>query len=135
MLACLKLGPTVTISWSRSSAKCALTKARLQGPKVHTNTDNTEFAQVLLDDLVVGEWYTLLVDLAVAAFVDEVANRFHARKSIGNVGFDDFEHLGGGFGELDEYAVVDLQQTEELHNLPGLRCHFIDLWMQFREGN
>ena len=42
------------------------------------NADDAEFAQVLLDDLVVGERDPLAVDLSVSPLVDEVANAFYA---------------------------------------------------------
>lgn len=90
------------------------------------HTDNTKLAEVRLDDLVVGERDTLLVNLSVSALVDEVADGFHARVAVGDVRLDYFEHLGSGFGEFDEDAVVDLEKTEELHNLAGFGGHFID---------
>ena len=90
------------------------------------HADDAEFAQVLLDDLVVGEGDTLLVDLSVSALIDEVSDAFHAWVAVGDVGFDHFEHFGSGFGEFDEDAVVDLEETKELHNLAGFGGHFVD---------
>ena len=65
-------------------------------------------AQVIFDQLVVGKGDTLLVDLAVATFVDEFADGLEGRIPVGDIGFDDLEHLPGGFCETDEYSVVDL---------------------------
>ena len=90
------------------------------------NADDAEFAQVLLDDLVVGEGDALLVDLAVAALVDEVADGFDGGVAVGDVGFDDLEHFGRGFCDFDEDAVVDLEETEELHDLARFGGHFVD---------
>lgn len=42
------------------------------------NADDAEFAQILLDDLVVGERDSLAVDLSISPLVDEVANAFYA---------------------------------------------------------
>lgn len=42
------------------------------------NADDAEFAQILLDDLVVGERDPLAVDLSVSPLVDEVTNAFNA---------------------------------------------------------
>ncbi len=80
------------------------------------HTHNSIFTQVLLDDLVVGEGNTLLVDLAVATLVDEVADSLEGGVAIGDVRFDDFEHFGRGFCKADEHAVVDLEETEELED-------------------
>lgn len=90
------------------------------------HTDDAKFAQLLLDDLVIGKGYTLLVDLSVAALIDEVADRFDTRVTVGDVGFDYFEHFGGGFGEFDEDAVVDLEEAEELEDLAGFGSDFVD---------
>ena len=90
------------------------------------HTDNAKFAQLLLDDLVIGEGNALLVDLSVAALVDEVADGFDTGVAIGDVGLDYFEHFGGGFGEFDEDAVVDLEEAEELEDLAGFGGDFVD---------
>ena len=68
----------------------------------------------------------MLVDLSVAALVDEVADGFDTGVAVGDVGFDYFEHFGGGFGEFDEDAVVDLEEAEKLENLAGLGGDFVD---------
>ena len=90
------------------------------------HTDDAKFTQLLLDDLVIGEWYTLLVDLSVAALINEVADGFDTRVAVGDVGFDYFEHFGGGFGEFDEDAVVDLEEAEELEDLAGFGGDLVD---------
>ena len=90
------------------------------------HADDAELAQVLLDDLVVGEGDALLVDFAVPALVDEFAHGFERGVAVGDVGFDDLEHFQGGFGELDEDAVVDLEEAEELEDLAGLGGDFVD---------
>jgi hypothetical protein len=53
------------------------------------HTDHAVFAKVFLDDLVVGERETLLVNLAVSSLVDELANRLLVWVSVGNEGLDD----------------------------------------------
>ena len=73
------------------------------------HADDPELAQVLLDDLIVGQGNALLVDFAVAALVDQVADGLDRRVSVCDVGFDDLEHFGGGFGDFYEDAVVDLE--------------------------
>lgn len=90
------------------------------------NTDNAVLAEVLLDDLVVGQRDALLVDLAVTALVDELADGLQVGVTIGNVGVDDGQHLLGSLGKADEDTVVDLQQTEQLEDLAGLRSNLVD---------
>ena len=84
------------------------------------------FPQIILDDLVVGEGDTLLVDLAVATLVDEFADGLEVGVTVGDVGFDNLEHFRGGFREADEDAVVDLEETEELERFAGFGGHFRD---------
>lgn len=90
------------------------------------HTDDAVLAEVLLDDLVVGEGNTLLVNLAVTALVDELADGLQVGVSVGNVGVDDGQHLLGSLGETDEGTAVDLEQTEQLQDLTGLRGDLVD---------
>lgn len=87
---------------------------------------DTVLAQMILDDLVVGEGDTLLVDLAVAALVDEFADGLEVGVAVGDVGFDNLEHFRGGFCEADEDAVVDLEETEELESFAWFGSHLGD---------
>ena len=90
------------------------------------HTDDTVFTQVFLNDLIVCERDTLLVDLAVAALVDEFTDSLEVRVAVGDVWLDNLEHFVGGFCETDEDAVVDLEETEKLEDLAGFRGDFVD---------
>lgn len=90
------------------------------------HADNAVLAEVLLDDLVVGERDTLPVDLAVAALVHELTDALKVGVTVGDVRVDDGQHLLGGLGQADEDTVVDLQQTEKLQDLAGLRSDLVD---------
>ena len=90
------------------------------------HADNAVLAELLLDDLVVGERNTLGVDLTVTALVDKVTDGLEVGVTVGDVGVDDGQHLLGGLGETDEDTVVDLDQTEELQDLAGLRSDLVD---------
>lgn len=98
------------------------------------NADNAELAEVLLDDGVVSERDALLVDLAVAALVDELADGLEVGVTVGDVGLDDLQHLNGGLGDLDEAAVVDLEKTEELQGLALLGVNLVDTLDADNEG-
>lgn len=90
------------------------------------HADNAVLAEVLLDDLVVGEGNTLLVDLAVTALVQELTDGLQVGVTIGDVGVDNGQHLLGGLGQADEGTAVDLEQTEELQDLAGLGSNLVD---------
>ena len=80
------------------------------------HTDYAKFPQVLLDDLIVGQRDALLIDFAVSPLVNQIADCFDGRIAVGNEGFNDFEHFRGGFGDLYENTVVDLEKTKELED-------------------
>jgi hypothetical protein len=90
------------------------------------HADNAVLAKGLLNDLVVGERDTLLVDLSVTTLVDELTDALKVGVTVSDVGVDDGQHLLGGLGEADEGTVVDLDQTEKLQDLAGLRSNLVD---------
>ena len=84
------------------------------------HADDAELAQAVLDQLVVRKWDALLVDLAIAALVDELADGLEIRVAVGDVWVDNCEHLLRGLCQADEDAIVDLQKAEELEDLARL---------------
>jgi hypothetical protein len=90
------------------------------------HADNAVLAEVLLNDGVVGQGNTLLVDLSVSTLVDELLDGLQVGVTVGDPGLDDLEHLSGGLGDADEDTVVDLEETEELEDLAGLGGHLVD---------
>jgi hypothetical protein len=58
--------------------------------------------------------------------VDEFADGLLVGVTISNEWLDDLQHLQSSLGELDEDAVVDLQQTEELQSLALLGINLVD---------
>ena len=64
---------------------------------------------MLLDQTVVGQRDALLVNLAIAALIDELADRFGGWVAIGNERLHDLQHLCCGFCQADEDAIVDLK--------------------------
>lgn len=83
-------------------------------------------SKVLLDKLVIGKRDALLINLAIAALVDELTDRFEVRVAVGDVGIDNGKHLRGSFGQADEDTVVDLEKTKELKDLARLGGDFVD---------
>lgn len=107
------------------------------------HADNAKLAQVLLYDGIVCERDALLVDLAIAALVDQVTNRFVGRIAVGDEGFHNLvqlsaissrlghpssylQHLSRGLGDLNEHAIVDLEKTKKLQSLALLGVDLVD---------
>jgi hypothetical protein len=90
------------------------------------DTDDAELAEVLLDEVVVGDREALLVDLSVTALVDELTDGLQVGVAVCDERLDDLQHLGGGLGEPDEDTVVDLEKTEELEGLALLGVDLVD---------
>jgi len=90
------------------------------------HADNTVLAKIVLDQLIVGESNSLLVDLSISSLVDKLSDGFEVGVAIGNVWIDDCQHLLSGFGQSDEDTVVDLKESEELEDLSRLGSHLVD---------
>lgn len=93
------------------------------------HADNTVLAEVLLNDGVVGQGNTLLVDLAVSTLVDKLLDGLQVGVTIGDPGLNDLQHLSDGLGDTQEDTIVDLEKTEQLEGLAGLRGHLVDTKM------
>jgi hypothetical protein len=90
------------------------------------HADNAKLAQVVLNQLIVGERDALLVDLAVSTLVHEFAHGLEVGVTVRDVWVDDCEHLLCGLGEANEDTIVDLEETEELEDLAGLGGDLVD---------
>jgi len=90
------------------------------------HADNAELAQVVLNQLVVGQSNSLLVDLSVSSLVDQLSDGLQVRVAIGDVWVDDCKHLLRSLGQADEDTVVDLEESEELEDLSWLRGNLVD---------
>jgi len=90
------------------------------------NADNAVLAETLLNDGIISERDTLLVDLAITALVDELADRLEVGVAVSNERLGNAEHLDGGLSQTDKHAVVDLEETEELKRLALLRVDLVD---------
>lgn len=90
------------------------------------HTDNAVLAEVVLNDLVVGQSNSLLVDFTVTAFVDELSDRFEVGVSVGDIWVDDGQHFLRGLRELDKDTIVDLEESEKLEDLSWLGGNLVD---------
>jgi hypothetical protein len=90
------------------------------------NGDDTELAEVLLNDGVVGQGDTLAVDLSVTALVDQLTDGLQVGLSVSDPGLNNAKHLRSSLRQLDEDTVVDLEETEKLEDLAGLGGDLVD---------
>lgn len=90
------------------------------------HADDAILAKVVLDDGVVGERETLLVDLAISALVDKLADGLQVGVTVCDEWLDDTQHLDGSLGQADEDTIVDLQETEQLKGLALLGVNLVD---------
>jgi len=90
------------------------------------HTDDTKLTKFLLDDLIVSEGNTLTLNLTMTTLVDEFTDRLQVGLTIGNVRLDKLQHLNGWLGKLNKDTVVDLTETEELHDLARLGGQLVD---------
>lgn len=88
--------------------------------------EDVDLSKRSLNDLVVGKGNALLVDLAVAALVDQLADGLQVGLAVSDVRLDKTKHLLGSLGHLDEDTVVDLEETEKLEDFTGLGCDLVD---------
>lgn len=92
--------------------------------------DDVVFVKVFFDDVVVGEGNVLVVDFVIFVFVDEFFDVFEVGVIVGNLWFDNFDYFSGGFGDVDEDIVVDLEEMEKLKDFVGFGGNFVDIvWM------
>ena len=78
------------------------------------------------DDAVVSEWDSGSVDLSVSPLVDQAADIITGWVSVGDIWLDSSDHVDGGAVEADKDTVVDLAETEELHDLLALWRELVD---------
>lgn len=90
------------------------------------HADNAVLAQVVLNQLVISQRDSLLVDLAVSSLVDQLSDGLEVWVAIGDVRVDDSQHFLCGLGKPDEDTVVDLEKSKELENLSWLRGNLVD---------
>lgn len=81
------------------------------------------FAQSLLNDCVARKWHTLLVDLAVSTLVDQLTNSLQIGLAIGDVWLNQLQHLLSSLVDLEEDAIVDLEEAEKLEDFAWFWCN------------
>merc|ERR1719506_1251542 len=83
-------------------------------------------AEVLGEDVVIHQRNAGLAHLAVPPLVDQLLHRLQVRVAERNVRCDVLEHVDDRLVNLQEHAVVELAEAEELEDLARLRGELVD---------
>jgi len=84
------------------------------------------FAEILLNNGVVGDRQTLSLDLGISALVNQLTDSLQTRITPSDVRIGDTKHLDSSFVQLDKNTVVDLTQTKKLKDLARGRMNLVD---------
>jgi len=87
---------------------------------------DTLLAELTSNDGVIGEGDSASVDLTVTTLVDELGDGGAGGETVGDERLDHADHVPGGLVELDKHTVVDLAETEKLHDLSLLGGKLVD---------
>lgn len=90
------------------------------------NAADSLFSEVLVNDGIVIERNSGSVHLAVASLVDESADGVTGGVSVGDVRLNKSDHVDGGAVQLHKHTVVELSESQELHDLLLLGSQLVD---------
>ena len=90
------------------------------------NTDDVVLTERLLNDRVVRDGDTLLVNLSISTLVDQTTDGLQVGITVGNIRLDQLKHLRGSLVKTNKDTIVDLQKTQKLKNLTRLRSNVVD---------
>jgi len=80
----------------------------------------------LSDDRVIGEGDSRSVDFTVSSLVDKSLDGGSRGVSVGDVRLNHSDHVDGGSGHSYEHSVMELSESEELHDLLALGAQLVD---------
>lgn len=90
------------------------------------NADDSLLGELSFNDAVVSQGDSLTVDLSESSLVEKVSDGLGGGVTISNVWLNLSDHVDGGLVESHEDTVVELSQSEELHDLLALGVQFVD---------
>jgi hypothetical protein len=99
------------------------------------NAGDTILAENLIDASVVVEGNAGAVDLTVTTGVDKLAGGGAGGETVGDEGLDVADHVHGSLVHAHENTVVELAETEELHDLLLLGGKLVDTTGTDNEGD
>ena len=90
------------------------------------NGVDSELSENRFNNSVVSEWDSGSVDFAESALVDKLADGITGGISVGDEWLTDSDHVHGGLVELNEHTVVELSESQQLHDLLWLGGKLVD---------
>lgn len=90
------------------------------------NGQNTVFTQVGLDDGVLRQRNSLLVNLTVTSLVDQFSDGSQVGVTVGNVWLNQLDQFRSSLGDSNKHTSVNLSQSQQLQNLSWLRSNLGD---------
>tara|TARA_B110000902_G_C13782546_1_gene388868 strand:- start:36 stop:407 length:372 start_codon:yes stop_codon:yes gene_type:complete len=90
------------------------------------NTGDSVFTEFTFNNTVVGERKSSSLDFTTSSFVDKLGDSLSGWITVGNEWLDHLDHVPCGFVKLDENAIVQLSQSEELKDFLWLWCKLSD---------
>jgi len=90
------------------------------------NTDDSVLLELLFDDAVISQGNSGTVDLTVASLVNKFGNGSLRRITISNVWLNSSEHVNCGLVESNEHSIVQLSQSQKLHDLFASGVQLVD---------
>jgi hypothetical protein len=90
------------------------------------HTEDIVLAQLALNHRIIRQRDPLLLHFPIPPLIHQLAHALQVRLAVGHIRLDQTEHLLRRLGDLDEDAVVDLQETQELEDLARFWRDLVD---------
>ena len=87
---------------------------------------DTLLSESVLDDRVVVKRNSSSVDLAEASLVNEASDVVAGWVTIGDIWLNGSEHVDSGSVEAHKHSIVELSESQELHDLLALGAELVD---------
>ena len=81
------------------------------------------------NDAVVSQWDSRAVNLSITTLVDQSADAITGWVTISDIWLDSSDHVDGGTVEANKHSVVDLSESEQLHDLLAFWAQLVDTKM------
>lgn len=99
------------------------------------HADYIVLAQRSVDDVVVGQGDSLLVNFTMTTFVQQFRHSLEGRGTISDIGFNAAEHSHSGMVNSEEDTVVELTKTKKLENFFRFGVHSHDTSDTYNEDH
>jgi hypothetical protein len=90
------------------------------------NTHESTLSKLRFNDAVISQRDSGTVDLSVASLVNKFGNGSLGWITISNVWLNSSEHVNCSLVESDEHSVVQLSQSQKLHDLFACGVQLVD---------